>query len=334
MSKENKIIYISGPGYSAEAMAPIFDDVSSWCTDITSKFAVASKLGSNISIRSRIDYEKTDEYKHINAHAARDLRGNADYEVCLYASLIYNQWLISRIPAGYAEPFLDVISQLIVSNEQEKIDYLCGAIFYISSSFVICHELAHIFLGHVDWRCDKTGQSSLIEIDAGSSSATSSASTFAMEAEADALAASLLLTIGSMSFLEDDTLGSFHNRLWILGFSITLSMHLFENKILLNGPPTERTHPNPTERWFMFLAHLLPNMRKLYPHVADMELYVGNGAATAFKLTGLGNLYSKLEPIAHMSLMATIGKQLEKINLDPYRLFFRTPSGLRKIHVA
>lgn len=334
MGKENKLIYLAGTGYSAEAMAPIFDAVSSWCTDITRNLPVASKLGSNISIRSRIDYEKTDEYKDINAHAARDLKGNADYEVCLYAGLIYNQWLISRIPTGHAEPFLDVISQLTASNDQEKVDFLCNTIFHISTSFVICHELAHIFLGHVDWRCDKSGQSRLIEIDTGASTTTSSASIFAMEAEADALAASLLLTIGSFSFLKDETLGSFSNRLWIFGFSITLAMHLFENKILLNGPPTERTHPNPAERWFMFIAHLLPNMQKLYPGVAGMELVVGKGAITALKLSGFGNLYSKLDPIAHASLMEKIGVELDKINLDTYRLFFKTASGLRKIHVA
>lgn len=332
MNENNKIIYISGPGYSPEAMAPLFDNVSNWGSEIISKFSIASKQGSNISIRFRIDYEKTDEYKHINAHAARDLKGNADYEICLYASLIYNQWLISRIPAEHAEPFSNVISQLIGSNEQEKIDHLCSAIFYISSIFVICHELAHILLGHIDWRCDKTGQPSLIEVDTGTPALSSA--TFAMEAEADALAASLLSAICSFSILEDNNFGSFHNRLWILGFSITLTMHMFENKILLNGPPLERTHPNPSERWFMFLGHLLPNMHKLYPNLTDIECYVGNGAATAFKLTGLGNLYSKLDPMAHISLMATIGEQLKEIDLDPYRLFFRTQTGLRKVQVA
>ena len=155
-----------------------------------------------------------------------------------------------------------------------------------------------------------------------------------MEAEADALAASLLLTICSLSCLNDGTFKSHQHGLWTLAFSVTMVMHMFENKILLTGPAQHRTHPTPPERWFMFLAHLLPSAAKVFGKEPTVEFAISQGAAAAFKLSGLGALYSTFDPIAHALLMTKIGTQLNHIDLDQYRLFLKSKAGLTKVRVA
>lgn len=334
MDDDNKIIYISGSGYNPSAMAPIFDNVSAWCQQVIEKFPIASKEGSDISIRFGINYERRDEYKDINAYAGRDTCGNADYRICFYAALIYNQWLTSRLPTSYAKPFKRVLDGLNVPASTAKTERLADVMLFMSTVFVLSHEFAHIVLGHVDWRSDKFGGSKYLEVDSDASVKPFVGETFAMEAEADALAASFLLTICSFFCLSDNTFKSIEDGLWTLAFSVTMTMHIFENKILLNGPPKHRTHPSPPERWFMFFAHLLPNAKKLYGERPGAELAILDGAATAFKMSGLGNLYSGFDPISHAALMVQIGHDLDRLELDGRRLFLKTPMGFSKVRVA
>lgn len=334
MSDDNRIVYISGPGYSPEVMSPIFDDVSSWCQGIIEKFSIASAESRDISIRFCIGYEYRDEYEDINAFAARDLTGNADYKICFYASLIYNQWLSSRLPIGQEQPFESVLDGLNAPDGHNKAEHLANVMLFISTVFVFCHELSHILLGHVDWRSKKNGAMQYLEVDSGIFSPQYCEASLAMEAEADALAASLLLTVCSFSCLSDRTFKSVQHGLWTLAFSTTMVMHMFENKILLTGPAQNRTHPAPPERWFMFLAHLLPNAKKMFGNGPSVEPAIIQGAATAFKLSGLGALHSTFDLIAHASLMEKIGTQLDRLDLDQYRLFLKSSTGLTKVRVA
>lgn len=203
----------------------------------------------------------------------------------------------------------------------------------MSTSFILCHELAHILLGHVNWKSNKFGKNTYLEIDSATSSHISSSESVALEAEADALAASLLISICSVYCFNDGTFASPKHGLWTLAFSTTMVMHMFENKILLNGPHEERTHPAPPERWFMFCSHLLGKTKKLYAREKEIELAISHGAATAFNISGLGKLYSPFSPSSYPNLMENIGNELNRLDLDKHRLFLRSPSGLRKVQV-
>lgn len=117
---DNKIIYISGPGYNAAAMAEIFDNVSQWCRGIINNIPFSSKSGKDLSVIFNIGYEYTDEYKDINAYAAIDIDRNADYKICLFASLIYNLWLSSRLPTGFPQPFEELFNGINAPLGVEK----------------------------------------------------------------------------------------------------------------------------------------------------------------------------------------------------------------------
>lgn len=147
----NPIIYIAGKGYSYQHFDPFLGHIQQHFESILQLIKIRTPDGNETKINL---YLEASNENQIYAHAKRLSKEAALYEIRFSAGLSYHVWLSSRyILADYN--FFNWLDRCKFNNKElrkrGRKGFLADFGYFISSYYIILHELAHIVLGHCDY---------------------------------------------------------------------------------------------------------------------------------------------------------------------------------------
>lgn len=256
---KNPVIYIGGPGYSREQFEPLIASIGEHLDEFLRTISITAPDGKPTTIELFVEASTHEATK---AYAKRVSREKRIYEVRMTAGLSYNIWLASRAFATTYDffPWLNQCKIMDASlRKSGRREIVADFAYYISSYYILLHEISHVILGHCDYVQDEMGLESLDEFSDELRPLTDEEvrTRRAFEAEADRQAGEFLVAFFENS-LGDDGLGvhlRFPSRKCVYEFyayAITSVFVLLQQLTQRKG----LIHPKPNERQYILISSL------------------------------------------------------------------------------
>lgn len=291
------ILYIAGPGYSYEHFEPLLASIFTHFDEILKSLLVRSPSGNTTAIELFIEATSHEE---VYAKARRVSKEESAYEVRLSAGLSYHIWLASRaILANYE--FFDWLERCRLTSKDARKKgrkaILSDYAYFLSSYYVLLHEIAHIVLGHCDFIEENMMLGALEEFDGCENLKDGSWVRIrkAFEAEADRQAGVWLFSffdsaLGASGKGVDIIFPSRKEVYQFYAYAVTTILVLFQQL----SQRADHLHPLPNQRQSIVILAALSFFEKYKP--LEKDEYLRNSiinmqmASEAFGLIGAGSL--------------------------------------------
>lgn len=276
--EERKKLFIIQPAeYKIESFDPLFTEIENHFNRILNLLKISTPSGKAICIKLTVDVLNPEK---VSAYAKRNNKDLAEYEIRINAGLSHYLWAASKT---FAIPEYDILpwSGKCTTNDEimgklSQKEALANYAFFLSTYYVLLHEISHILLGHLDYLNDEMKLDYLSEFQDEKRRYSSEEIRIrkAFEAEADRQAGQWLVIFFENS-LGKNRLGEyllFPSRIHAYEFyvyAITIVFRVLQDLTQRKGV----VHPKPNERLYILIASLSKYFRQNLPDEHD-EIYI------------------------------------------------------------
>jgi len=287
---------------------------------ISKSMNITSKHGQPVSISVRIDANMFD--KPVGLEACARIFKNGNYEIQFGIGFIAR--LFSLASAITADPDLlrgctraKISSPKIKNGDIQKV--LSGFAFHYMTVFIFYHELAHVFLGHLDWLSNNAKLNVLDEFRQELSIA-GALQKQTMEGDADRQAsvwtASLIdYTLADNPYVKYENLEDAFYDIGVIYGALFCMLDSLDTQI----PDEKRSHPDAHVRLKIALSSVTDYLQKYQPRsAANLQKEVDSGGSAGF-----GHFLHKNVHLLNLSkiarFIATNGDRIAAMNIRKYQ---------------